>query len=967
MQTGAYAASGYAVEFDGVDDYIDVNSLEYAFEDGDSFTIELWGKWFDDTRSICVRRYSLQRSRFRTRGTASLSVSTGISNADWNHVAVVYDGSSDTKTITVFVNGAQSGTTSTTASALSSYEADTLRFGMTHHSGGQYSHCIFDEVRIWKVARALSAIQADMKRGLTGNEPGLVGYWPMDEGEGVTATDLSPSGNNGNLVGASWTTDTAPVVPGQVAVLAHGASPAGGAVDVPRDVVLGWAPGNATCTHDVYFGASSSDVGGADRTNPLNVLASQAQDANTYDPPGRLEFGTTYYWRVDEVNVPDSTLSKGKIWSFTTEPLLYSMTNITPTASSSNTGVTPANTVNGSGLDAGGLHSMTDTTMWLSSKTGPQPTWIQYEFDGIYKLEEMWVWNYNVMVEGTLGFGIKDVTVEYSANGTDWTSLGDMQFAQAPAMDGYAHNTTVDFGGVAAKFVRLTVKNNWGGLAPQYGLSEVRFLYTPAHPRQPQPASGETGVNPSVILSWRAGREAASHEVYFSDSNEAVINGTALAATVDTAGYDAAAQNLKLGTTYYWKVVEVNTAETPSAWEGDLWSFETLFVYPVDDFESYTNDSPNRVFQTWVDGWGFSADQYFPQGNDGNGSGAMVGYDPAVGNIMETTIIHGGKQAMPVEYNNVAQPYYSEALRTWETAQNWTVNGSDTLQLCFRGNPIRFAEPAPGSITMSGAGADIWNAADEFTFAWKPLSGNGTITVKVESVENTHEWAKAGVMIRETLDAGSRFAAVYATPGQGVRYQARLLNAGSATSDTSVATDEQKALTAPVWIRIERNGTTFNGYYSTDGAKWTSMSWNPQTITMIGTIYIGIVMTSHASGVGCTGQFSNITMSSGISGAWQFSEIGVDHVLNDPDKLYVALEDSAGHTGVVTHSNPDAVVQDTWQTWNIPLADFRSAGVNTASIKKMYIGVGDRKTPAAGGSGRLYIDNIGYGRPAPGQ
>jgi hypothetical protein len=182
-----------------------------------------------------------------------------------------------------------------------------------------------------------------------------------------------------------------------------------------------------------------------------------------------------------------------------------------------------------------------------------------------------------------------------------------------------------------------------------------------------------------------------------------------------------------------------------------------------------------------------------------------------------------------------------------------------------------------------------------------------------------------------------------------------------------VATDEQKALTAPVWIRIERNGTTFNGYYSKDGAKWTAMSWNPQTITMVGTIYIGIVMTSHASGVGCTGQFSNITTSSGVSGAWEFSEIGVDHVLNDPDKLYVALEDSAGHTGIVTHSDAGATLLDTWQTWNIPLADFRSAGVNTASIKKMYIGVGDRKTPAAGGSGRLYIDDIGYGRPAPPQ
>jgi hypothetical protein len=117
------------------------------------------------------------------------------------------------------------------------------------------------------------------------------------------------------------------------------------------------------------------------------------------------------------------------------------------------------------------------------------------------------------------------------------------------------------------------------------------------------------------------------------------------------------------------------------------------------------------------------------------------------------------------------------------------------------------------------------------------------------------------------------------------------------------------------------------------------------------------------AGTGCTAQFSGIATSAGISGSWQFAEIGVDHVLNTPDKLYVALGDGAGHTGVVTHSNPDAVLQDTWQTWNIPLADFRSAGVNVASVKKMSIGVGDRKKPAAGGSGRLYIDDIGFGRP----
>jgi len=137
--------------------------------------------------------------------------------------------------------------------------------------------------------------------------------------------------------------------------------------------------------------------------------------------------------------------------------------------------------------------------MWLSDVAGPQPTWIRYEFDGIYTLHEMWVWNQNQVVEGSIGFGAKDVTIEYSTDGVDWLALGSFEFAQASGLDDYAHNTTVDFGGVPAKHVRLTINSNWGGIVPQYGLSEVRFLYIPTCAREPKPVSGATGVNPD---SW---------------------------------------------------------------------------------------------------------------------------------------------------------------------------------------------------------------------------------------------------------------------------------------------------------------------------------------------------------------------------------------------------------------------------------------------------------------------------------
>ena len=557
-------------------------------------------------------------------------------------------------------------------------------------------------------------------------------------GRGRPPLIAPPTPHNGTLVGATWTTETAPIAAGPVPLSAYGSSPAGGAVDVPRDAVLSWKLGGYADKHDVYLGTAAADIDAASRIDPKGALASRAQDANTYDPPGVLEFGKSYYWRVDEVNAPPSaTIIKGPVWSFTVEPEAYPVPAVTATASSSDMGSAPQNTVNGSGL-ANGMHSTASAAVWVSSATGPQPTWIQYAFDRVYKLTDMQVWNYNVVFEPVLGFGFKDVTIEHSTDGTTWTLLKEAQFARAPGLDNYAANTIVSFGGVSAKFVRLTPKSNWGGILQQFGLSEVRFSYAPVNPRQPGPATGAKGVNENTLLSWRAGREAASHQVYFGADPNAVRNGTAPVKTVPDHSFDPGP--LEFGKTYYWKVAEVNEAATPKIWEGEVWSFSTRESFVVDDFESYTDTEGSRIYETWVDGWT-------------NSTGSTVGYIQAP--FAERTILHGGKQSMPLDYNNTKSPFYSEAERTFDTLQDWTVNGADTLTVYFRGNPAAFAEAA-GTITMSGGGTDIWNTADQFRFACKPLIGDGTLIAKVESVGNTDPWAKAGVMIRESLDPGAQ-------------------------------------------------------------------------------------------------------------------------------------------------------------------------------------------------------------------
>ncbi|MBA7482721.1 hypothetical protein ES707_18215 [subsurface metagenome] len=172
------------------------------------------------------------------------------------------------------------------------------------------------------------------------------------------------------------------------------------------------------------------------------------------------------------------------------------------------------------------------------------------------------------------------------------------------------------------------------------------------------------------------------------------------------------------------------------------------------------------------------------------------------------------------------------------------------------------ADDINGTWTVSGDGADIWDSSDAFHYAFVPLSGDGQIVVRVvDNGEGTNDWAKGGVMIRETLEPGSKFAAVYSTtPANGVRFQKRAQSDSGATSDTSVATNEQKATVEPVWLKLERKGNEFNAYYTKDPQTepWVIMSWNPQTVEMTDTVYIGLAVTSHQAGEVRTFTFDNV-------------------------------------------------------------------------------------------------------------
>ena len=332
----------------------------------------------------------------------------------------------------------------------------------------------------------------------------------------------------------------------------------------------------------------------------------------------------------------------------------------------------------------------------------------------------MLVWNYNAEFEMILGFGLKSVTVEYSGDGAEWMTLGEEELAQGTGRSDYIANTTVDLLGVPARYVRLMVNSAYSMLG-QYGLSEVRFLSIPAQARQPEPAADATEVEIDAVLKWRAGREAATHEVYLDDAD-----GTTLVATVAQNSYTPS--SLLFGNTYSWKVTEVNEAEAITSWTSDTWNFTTQEYGIVEGFETY-DDEDNRIYDTWLDGWV-------------NGTGSTVGYleEP----FAERVIVHDGRQSMPLAYDNTGSPFYSEASRTWASAQDWTIGGANSLRLLFQGAADNAAESlyvvvednvgSVAVVTYPDAEAVLATTWQAWTIPFRTLTDAGVNLMRIETV-----------------------------------------------------------------------------------------------------------------------------------------------------------------------------------------------------------------------------------------
>jgi hypothetical protein len=805
--------------------------------------------------------------------------------------------------------------------------------------------------------------------GLT---PGTTYYWRVDE------IDPDETVHTGDV----WTFSYPPQE-------AWKPVPADGVPYMDPNVTLSWKRGSSAISHDVYFGADPAAV--AESTGDTF----KGNQMTTTFPTDSLTPDTSYYWRIDEV-APDGTKVRGNVWTFKTlapiaitDPNLVCWwkmdegigTRVVDWSGHGNHGAFEGNPAWVQGYDGYALaldgvndavvKSLGTATAWPAFTVA---LWAKAPFVGVGQYKSPFSSHYpntagfQIDVDGATpgSYRVNPSGLLFGPVTTEWVHL-------AVTATGTAAN--VYYNGVWAAGGTLTdsmfnqivlgrnrnIDNRWPGLVDDTRVfnrmledEEVSLLMRidPLRAWGPSPAHGAVAdIRTATPLTWTAGDNASKHDVYFGTDANTVASADATDATgiyrtrIGGTSFTPA-EDLQWGRTYFWRVDEVNTDGSITA--GKVWTFTVADYLIVDDFESYTDQEDERVYQTWIDGL-----------TDGL-SNSLVGlYPDAInGTFCETTIVYSGRQSMPMDYNNVMAPYFSEATRTFAPVQNWTFGGADTLTLYFRGEPVDFLESGD-TITISAAGADIWNAADEFRYVFKRLTGDGSIVVRVDSLTNTNVWAKGGVMIRETLDPSSRHAMVVATPGSGVAFQRRLAN-----NDVSIGTT-QAGVTAPCWLKLTRAGNLLTAQHSADGVTWGDVvnATNPtsDTVVMGGTIYIGLALTSHAPNVACTAVFSGVKTTGNVTGQWQQAEIGVDHPGNSPQSLYVAVEDSAGKVAVVTNPDPAATTVTEWTEWQIPLSSL--TGVNPAKVKKMYLGVGDRQNPVPDGAGHIYLDDIRVTRP----
>jgi len=441
-----------------------------------------------------------------------------------------------------------------------------------------------------------------------------------------------------------------------------------GACFIDPYTALSWTPGSGAKIHTIFFGDNFDDANDA--------TEGHSQSGAIYDP-GPLELGKTYYWRVDEFDGTET--HKGDVLSFTTIA------------------------VRGTGLQ-GDYYTGQNFEEFVLTRIDPviDFSWGSTAPDQALPTDSFSVrWTGDVSAQFTEKYSFYTITddgLRLWVNGRliidNWTLHGDTEdTGTIDLIAGHSYSIVMEY---FENTSGATAHLGWVSPHTTKQIIPTYLLWPPVKARNPKPSDGAVDVKQTTFLSWEPGEAAASHEIYFGTDKEAVKN--AVMASPEFIGLDelgAEGYNpgeLLWGTTYYWRIDEVNDTNPDSPWIGNVWSFTTANFPIVDDFEDYDVGN-NEIWWAWKDGLGYAAHNDEPA-FAGNGTGSAVG-DETTRSYTEEFIVHGGLQSMPLSYDNNKEGFakYSEAELTLNVTRNWTEKDSDTLTIWFKGQLSNDAEP----------------------------------------------------------------------------------------------------------------------------------------------------------------------------------------------------------------------------------------------------------------------------------
>jgi len=565
------------------------------------------------------------------------------------------------------------------------------------------------------------------------------------------------------------------------------------------------------------------------------------------------------------------------------------------------------------------------------------------------------------------------VTIAFETDGTSDTMK---VYIDGDLSKGYETNT-VDinqYSGVAADFiVTLGARGTtpFNGLIDDvriydHALSEVEILSAMEgkpwpYAFGPDPADGTLHEDTWVNLSWMQGELAVSHDVYLGDNFDDVNadaegtfqgNQTGTFIVVGFPGF-AYPDGLVPGTTYYWRIDEVNDADPNSPWKGPVWSFSippktAYFPNPADGAESVAVD----VQLSWTGGFGSKLHTvYFGDNFDdvGNAAGGLpqgsATYTPG-----------------PLE---LAKTYY------------WRIDEFDAIDT-FKGEVWSFlTEGAVGSPAPANAAIDVTQSPiltwvhGVFADSHEIYFGTDADAVKNANTASS-EYKGTGNLGSESYNAGNL--------EWNTTYYWRIDEANNANADSP--------WTGPLWSFTTANFLIVDDMESYNdinegepGSNRIYLAWvdgydNPAINgSVVGnanapfaeqTIVHGGLQSMPMSYDNAVGK-SEATLTLTSNRDWTVNGVNTltiwfrGNSANAAENLYVVLNGSA----VVNNDNPDAAQKTSWTQWNIDLQAFADQGVNLANVNTITLGLGNKNNPVAGGAGMMYFDDIRLYPPAP--